>query len=138
MKKNKTPTFLLELPLTVDSGQAKRLRAHFEAARQLYNALLAEALGRLKRMRADPRWQEARTISLAQKEERRAAFSRLREEHGFSEYSLYDFAKEANCVWIADHIDTLMARTLASRVYRAVNRICLGKAKGARFKSKGR
>jgi hypothetical protein len=138
LKKNKTPTFLLELPLTVDSGQAKRLRAHFEAARQLYNALLAEALGRLKRMRADPRWQAARAIPLAQKEQRRAAFSRLREEHGFSEYALYDFAKEANCVWIADHIDAVMARTLASRVYRAVNCICLGKAKGARFKSKGR
>ena len=54
MKKNTTPTFLLELPLRVDAGQAKRLRAHFEAARCLYNALLGEALKRLQRMRADP------------------------------------------------------------------------------------
>ena len=37
-----TPTFLLELPLQVTSGQAKRLRAHLEAARQLYNAILSE------------------------------------------------------------------------------------------------
>ncbi|HEX4202942.1 MAG TPA: transposase, partial [Ktedonobacteraceae bacterium] len=29
-----TPTFLLELPLVVDEGQAKRLRAHLEAGRQ--------------------------------------------------------------------------------------------------------
>jgi hypothetical protein len=36
-----TPTFLLELPLRVRSGQAKRLRAHLEAARQLYNAVLS-------------------------------------------------------------------------------------------------
>ena len=35
-----TPTFLLELPLQVNSQQAKRLRGHFEAARHLYNALL--------------------------------------------------------------------------------------------------
>jgi hypothetical protein len=138
MKKSKTPTFLLELPLSVDAGQAKRLRAHFEATRCLYNTVLAEALGRLKRMRADPKWQVARAIPPAQKEERRTAFSRLREEHSFSEYALYDFAKEANCMWIADHIDALMARTLASRAYRAVNRICLGKARGVRFKSKGR
>jgi hypothetical protein len=34
-----TPTFLLELPLQVNSQQAKRLRGHFEAARHLYNAL---------------------------------------------------------------------------------------------------
>jgi len=138
LKKSKTPTFLLELPLSVTSQQAKRLRAHFEVARQLYNALLAEALGRLKRMRADPRWQAARAIPLAQKEERRAAFSFLREDYGFSEYALHDFAKEANCVWIADHIDAVIAQTLASRVYLAVNRMCLGKAKGVRFKSKGR
>jgi hypothetical protein len=35
-----TPTFMLELPLQVNSQQAKRLRGHFEAARQLYNARL--------------------------------------------------------------------------------------------------
>src|ERR1700747_736623 len=37
--KKRTPTFLLELPLQVTAGQAKRLRAHLEAARQLYNAI---------------------------------------------------------------------------------------------------
>jgi hypothetical protein len=35
-----TPTFLLELPLQVNSQQAKHLRGHFEAARHLYNARL--------------------------------------------------------------------------------------------------
>jgi hypothetical protein len=35
-----TPTFMLELPLQVNSQQAKHLRGHFEAARQLYNARL--------------------------------------------------------------------------------------------------
>src|ERR1051326_4806493 len=33
-----TPTFLLELPLQVTPGQAKRVRAHLEAARQLYRS----------------------------------------------------------------------------------------------------
>jgi hypothetical protein len=32
----------------------------------------------------------------------------------------------------------MLAQTLASRAYRAVNRVCLGKAKRVRFKSKGR
>jgi hypothetical protein len=54
MKRSKTPTFLLELPLRSDAGQAKRLAAHFEAARCLYNTLLGEALSRLHRMWADP------------------------------------------------------------------------------------
>ena len=40
--RKKTPTFLLEVPLRVTAGQAKRLRAHLEAARQFYNAILSE------------------------------------------------------------------------------------------------
>jgi hypothetical protein len=40
--KQRTPTFLLELPLQVEAGQAKRLRAHLEVGRQLYNAILSE------------------------------------------------------------------------------------------------
>ncbi len=138
MKKSKTSTFLLELPLVVDSGQAKRLRAHFEAARCLYNALLDEALKRLHQMRSDPRWQIARTLPKIQKQERREAFTQLRQQYSFSEYALHSFAKHANCTWIADHIDSMMAQTLATRAYQAVNRICLGKAKRVRFKSKGR
>lgn len=39
--KQKTPTFLLELPLMVEPGQATRLRAHLEAGRQFYNAVLS-------------------------------------------------------------------------------------------------
>src|SRR5713226_293733 len=138
MKKSKTPTFLLELPLAIEAGQAKRLRAHFEAGRCLYNALLGEAMKRLRAMRSDPAWQEARAIPQAQKQERREAFSRLRQAYGFSEYALHEFAKTANCAWIADHIDSIMAQTLATRAYQAANRVCLGKAKNVRFKSKGR
>jgi hypothetical protein len=138
VKKSKTPTFLLELPLRVDAGQSKRLPAHFEAARCLYNALLGEALKRLRQMRADPAWQEARAIPQTHKQERKEAFARLRQAYDFSEYALINFAKDANCSWIRDHIDAVMAQRLAARAYGAVNRVCLGKAKKVRFKSKGR
>ena len=138
MKKSKTQTFLLELPLIVADGQAKRLRAHLEAARQLYNALLGEALGRLQGMRHDPAWQAARALPRSRKQERHAAFSQLRQHYGFSEYALHDYAKSARCAWISSHIDSTIAQTLATRAYQAVNRVCLGKAKKVRFKSKGR
>ena len=138
MKRSKTPTFLLELPLAVAGGQVRHLSAHFEAARCLYNTLLGEALARLNRMRADPAWQAARALPKTQKQERAAAFSHLRREYGFSEYALHEFAKRANRTWIADHIDAVTAQTLATRAYQAVNRVCLGKAKKVRFKSKGR
>src|SRR5215813_11956933 len=72
-----TPTFLLELPLQVNSQQAKHLRGHFEAARHLYHALLFEAMKSVRRMRADPRWQEARLIPRSDKQTRKAAFAAL-------------------------------------------------------------
>ncbi len=52
--RRKTPTFLLELSLRVNEGQAKRIRGHLEAGRQLYNAVLSEGQRRMRCMRADP------------------------------------------------------------------------------------
>src|SRR5689334_12225714 len=79
MKRTKTATFLIELPLQVDEVQAARLRAHLEAGRCLYNALLGEALKRLDKMRRDPGWQAARAIPRTRPQERGAAFSHLRQ-----------------------------------------------------------
>ncbi len=138
MKKSKTPTFLLELPLQVNQQQAKRLRAHFEAARCLYNALPGQAMKRLQRMREDPRWQQVRRIPGTQKQERSALFSQLREEYSFSEYALHAFATRARTAWIANHIDSNTAQKLATRAYQAANRVCLGQARKVRFKSRGR
>ena len=127
-----TPTFLLELPLQVNSQQAKHLRGHFEAARHLYNALLSEAMKRLRRMRAESRWQQARLIPRPDKQARTAAFVALRKEFGFSEYALHAFATQANSSWIADHLDATTAQTLASRAYHAANRVCVGTARRVR------
>ena len=136
--KPKTPTFLLELPLQVEAGQAKRVCAHLEVGRQFYNAVLSEGQRRLRQMRADPAWQAARAIPRAQKQERRAAFSALREQYRFSEAALHAYAKEARVSFLADHLDAVLAQTLATRAYQALNRVCVGKAKRVRFKSRGR
>lgn len=53
-RKQRTPTFLLELPLQINESQAPRLRAHLEAGRQFYNAVLSQGQRRLRKMRADP------------------------------------------------------------------------------------
>src|SRR5436190_12991938 len=101
--KKRTPTFLLELPLHVNEGQAKRLRAHLEAGRQFYNAVLSEGQRRLRQMRADPGWQAARAIPATQTQERATAFRALREQYGFSEYALQEYGTGARRTWIADH-----------------------------------
>src|SRR5258708_5803589 len=137
-KKSKTTTFLLELPLVVEPGPAKRIRAHLEAARQFSNAILSEGQRRLRQMQADPAWQAARALPKTHKQERKAAFSALRTRYGFSEYALHEYAKTARVRWLADHLEAVLAQTLATRAYQALNRVCVGKAKRVRFKSRGR
>src|SRR5260221_1993800 len=136
--RTKPPTFLLDLPLVADAGQAARVGAHLEVGRQFYNAVLSAGQRRLRRMRADPAWQAARAIPRSRKQERKAAFSALRERYGFSEYAFHELARKLRVVWLAEHLDAVLAQTLASRAYRALNRVCLGKAKRVRFKSKSR
>jgi transposase len=136
--KTKTPTFLLELPLLVEAGQAARQRAHLEAGRQFYNAVLSAGQRRLRQMRADSAWQAARAIPRTHTQERRAEFSALRERYGFSEYAFHELAKELRASWLAEHLDAVLAQTLATRAYRALNRVCMGEARRVRFKSRGR
>src|SRR5258706_5557115 len=40
--------------------------------------------------------------------------------------------------WIADHLDAVLAQTLATRAYHALSRVCVGEARRVRFKSRGR
>src|SRR5215813_8220377 len=101
MKRAKTPTFLLELPLQVDWSQEKQVRAHLEAARCLYNALLGEAMKRLRCIRNDPAWNKTRAIPRANKQERTQAFSALRKKYHFSEYEMHEYVKTARVSWIA-------------------------------------
>src|SRR5258708_29276448 len=138
LPKTKTPTFLLDLPLAVEAGEAARLRGHLEAGRQFYNAVLSAGQCRLRQMRADPAWQAARAIPRTHKQERRATFAALRERYGFSEYAFHDLAKALRVSWLADHLDAVLAQTLATRGYRALNRVCVGTARRVRFKSRGR
>jgi hypothetical protein len=88
-------------------------------------------------MRADPAWQAARARPRTQKKARASAFTTLRAQYGFSEYALHTYATTACCCWIAEHIDAVLAQTLATRAYRALNRVCLGHARRVRFKSRG-
>ena len=89
-------------------------------------------------MRADPAWQVARAIPRTKPQERRAAFAALRERYGFSEYAFHELAKGLRVSWLAEHLDAVLAQTLASRAYHALNRVCLGEARRVRFKSRGR
>ena len=60
--KEKQPTFVLELPLVANPHESRVLAVRFEAGRQLYNAVLGEALRRLGLMKQSRTWQAARKM----------------------------------------------------------------------------
>ena len=58
--------------------------------------------------------------------------------YGFTDAALQQYAKEcrhASC-WIEVHLDAPVAQKLATRSFRAVERVSFGKAKRVRFKGK--
>jgi hypothetical protein len=66
LAKSKTSTFVTELPLIVDSFQEKQLLSRFQAARQLYNACLNEAMARMNLVRNCEAYRLAKQTALSQ------------------------------------------------------------------------
>ena len=140
MPKAKTPSFILELGLEVNAHEEAGLNKRFEAARQLYNACLDEAKQRLDLLRQSKAFQEARsmpkTVNGKSNKERTEAFKMLNTSFVFTEYDIHAYATEIRKSWIGDHIDSATAQKLATRAFKAVQRVAFGLAKRVRFKGK--
>jgi len=140
MGKSKTPTFILELAIVSSPHDEVELNARFEAARQLYNACLDEAKRRLALLRQSNEFQYAKrypkTVRGKRNKGRSLAFKALNAKFGFSEYDIHIYATKIRNSWINDHIDSSTAQKLASRAFKAVQRIAFGQAKRVRFKGK--
>ncbi|MBR8829843.1 MAG: hypothetical protein N5P05_001200 [Chroococcopsis gigantea SAG 12.99] len=130
-----SPSFVLELPLKVDSSSDAELLGRFQAGRQLYNACLNEALLRMERLKKSAPYQEARKLPV-QSKQRSLAFSSAIRLYNFTDYDLQAFAvlNAKRSVWIAQKLDSNSIQTLATRAFRAVERILFGKAKKVRYK----
>ena len=136
--KSTTPSFICEVPLHVLVSQESILQTRFEAARQCYNALLGEALRRLRLMQQSQAYQAARKIprGTAHLTKRKAAFQHVRQSMEFTESALSRYATEIHHSWIGDHVDAVLGQTLAHRAFDAVNKMALGRAKKVRFKGR--
>jgi len=140
MPRETTPSFILELGLEVNAHDEAELNKRFEAARQLYNACLDEAKRRLFLLRQSKACKVARsmpkTVNGKSNKERTEAFKALNSEFGFTEYDIHAYATKIRHSWIAFHLDSATAQKLATRAFKAVQRIAFGAAKRVRFKGK--
>jgi putative transposase len=135
--RRQTPSFVCELPLRVGPAEERTLQARLEAARALYNACLGEARRRWFLVRQSRVYQHARTLP-HKTPERTAAFKAARAAHGFTDADLQAYAKDCRnqSHWIAEHLDAPVSQKLATRAYRAVMRVAVGRGKRVRFKGK--
>jgi hypothetical protein len=108
-----------------------------EAARALYNACLGEARRRWFLVKQSRAYQHARTLP-KKTPERTEAFKVARRVQGFTEAALQQYAKECRHAshWIEEHLDAPVCQQLATRAYRAVMQVAVGRAKRVRFKGK--
>jgi putative transposase len=133
----RTPSFVCEIPLRVSPADEHVLQARLEAARALYNACLGEARKRMGLVKQSKAYQYARTRP-KKTVERTDAFKAARAAYGFTDAALQAYAKDCrhDSGWMEQHLDAPVCQKLATRAYRAVNRVALGKAQRVRFKGK--
>jgi putative transposase len=127
-----TPSFVTEIPLRGSSSEEKRLLARLEAARQVYNACLGEALRRLGQLRQSKAYQHARKQPRGKA--RTEAFRQATAAMGFREYDLHAFATQFNHCWLGEHLDIHVIQKLATRSFQAVQQHAFGKRGRPRFK----
>jgi len=131
----KTPSFVLELPLEVSKKDEKEILSRFESARQLYNSALGEARKRVMLIKQSKLFQKAKKIPKNEKNKKKIkeAFKIARESYSFEEYSLHKYICEARHK-IENNLDIHTVQKLATRAFKAVEKILYGKAKKVRFK----
>lgn len=135
----RTSTFVTEIPLMTTSSDLTILAARLEVGRQLYNAVLSEGKIRLDLLRNSQLYQEAKAVPKSDRKARSAAFQKAREAYRFTDYNLQSYANHVAIAsfWIKQHLDANTIQKIATRAFKALERILFGKARKVRFKQKG-
>jgi putative transposase len=131
-KNQTTPSFICELPLRATPRDIRTANARIEAARQVRNACLGEALKRAELLRESRAYQRA--LRLPEGKERSAAFKNARRAAGFTDAALQRYAVRLRQRAFKKHLDVHVAQKMGSRMFNAVNDWLLGKRGRPRFK----
>lgn len=139
MPRKTTPSFITTIPLIVTSRDEKEIDARFNSGMRLLNACLNEAEIRMNLVRNSEAYQTARKIPRSTPEQVKArgeAFNAARKAYRFSDFDIQAYATQVanSSRWIAEKVDSNTQQKLATRAFKAVERVLLGKAKSIRFK----
>ncbi|KAA1243713.1 transposase [Mycobacterium simiae] len=107
----------------------------------MYNAVLAEFIGRSRAVKSDPAWQVACQLPRRTKKERaarRAALDAVAAAHGFSDRAGQSFASSLRHSWVREHVPAQETQNLGARAFDAVKCWHVGRKGKPRFKNKKR
>ena len=150
MARKTTPTFIVELPLSVARTDAREMGVRLELGRQLYNACLGEGLRRLERMREQRTWAQAcampRMKDRKPNKERAAAFAAARAAAGFTSAAISAFGTRCKneAKWndgrprTDARVGAHECQLIAQQAFSALDMYAFGKRGRPRFKGKGR
>lgn len=133
MARKSTPSFVLELPLQTATAAERVLAIRLDAARNIYNACLGEALRRSDCMRESKAWQAARKLPKGppgsqERQARAKAFKEICAAYGFTSGDIQRFAQGCrDPCWIKDHLGGHDTQTTSLRAFRAVEQYVFGK-----------
>lgn len=126
MPRKTTPSFVTEIPLIVNSVDNRELEARYHAGQQLLNAVLGEAMIRMELVRNSEPYLVAKKLKGEDnKAQRKKLFEEASSLHRFSDFELQSFAvRTANSSkWIANKLDSNTVQKLATRAFKAVEKI---------------
>ena len=149
MPRVKTPSFVAEFPVGTTPADRRALNLRLDALRQIYNAVLDEALSRLDRMRCSLDYRRALAMprhagkkpdgTPKANPERTALFKATAQRFGFTGPALQKTAERCrDACWIGDHVMSHDTQTTSLRAFRAAEAYAYGQRGRPRFKAKHR
>lgn len=134
-KRERSPSFVCELPLRTNPADERELSSRLEAARQVYNACLGESLSVLALVRESRDWQRAKAMPKGK--ERSALMREVIERFDFKQSAIERLAVVCkNRCSVGDHLGPHEVQAIARRAFGAVRQYAFGKRGRPRFKGR--
>jgi putative transposase len=110
-----SPTYVLTLPLKVQTWQEHILEKRLNIGRNIYNACLGEAWRRYKHMIRNPRYWEA--VRMQKGKERNQLLNQWKEQYGVRKYALNMYVQGMGRKF-KQNIGFQMAQNIAERAFQ--------------------
>lgn len=131
--------FIVQFPLKTERYQEDILNKRFEIGRQIYNSLVNITQKRYKEMAKTREYRNLISQLSGDKKKDKSVWKQIndiRKQFGMSEYSFFNDVKKLQHHF-SENIDSLTARSIASNLWRAYEKLLYGNGEKIHYKKYG-